>query len=96
MKETDLITPEELQIKAKESKQMFFPLRKCSFCKVTIGYIVSENYKRLQFDSSCGCTDLDGLDERTWDEMASVINMQSTKEIQQRVFDTLMGKIPPR
>lgn len=51
-------------------------IRKCSLCDCDLYYYIKAD-GRVLFDSNCGCVRYSvTLEERSWDDLADLINMQ--------------------
>lgn len=73
------ITPNEVKDAALATGKTWFPVRDCSLCGSPVGYRTLG--ERVGFDSNCGCSSRDsGVEERTWDDPARLINMQTLPE----------------
>lgn len=60
----------------------WWPIRDCSICNAPIGYRLHPQRRshdlppEVAFDSACDCNQLDGLEPRTWDDVAAHYNLQ--------------------
>ena len=70
---------EDFQCAARERDITWWSIRGCSFCGVPIGYVFERG--AVAFSSGCGCNSLDGLEERSWDDVAAHYNMQTHPDV---------------
>jgi hypothetical protein len=81
-------------IKEQLAGKDWLPLRQCSLCSQTIGYIVENG--RPYFSSACGCSSFDGGPRPSdWQDIADTLAMQSSDEIRDRIMATLKGERVP-
>lgn len=82
-------TAEEIKAHTKVAE---WPLRDCSICGSWLRYYFDGD--DVGYDSSCDCVSLAGIERRSWQEVADLINMQND-EVQKRMLAELAGPVTP-
>jgi hypothetical protein len=80
-------------IKQQVGDRDWLPLRRCSLCNQTIGYIIEHG--QLYFVSACGCSSAGSPQPRTFDAIEETLAMQSSDEIRDRMMATMLGEREP-
>lgn len=82
----------------RDPRPMKLPLRECSLCRTTLGYVVypvghlPRDEPRVYFRSACNCTSrsADAPDRpSSFDEISRVLSMQDSDEIREHLWNTL-------
>ena len=78
------VTTEMIRTAIKNTGKEFFPVRECSICNTSIGYVLYGDF--FGYDSSCGCTTwASDPQKRDWDDAADLINMQTNPTAKVRI-----------
>ena len=75
-----LKTAEELKEQAKKIGLKFYPVHKCSMCGYQCGYVISDNFERVEYDNGCDCVNYTIIQPRSWEDLASTYNMNQYLE----------------
>jgi len=73
-------TPLDFQRAAIENDIRKFELHKCSICNYPCGFIFKNNFQDVLYDHGCDCTRLSLHRITSWEEVASLYNMQSDEK----------------
>lgn len=68
------VTGDQVRDAMKLAKIDIVVVRYCSLCDYPLNYI--RNNDNVYFDSGCYCTGGHNIQQRSWDEVANLINMQ--------------------
>lgn len=62
-----------------------YPVRECSICGKSVGFVFSRDGTSVAFDSGCYCSSLGGLQRRGFDDVAGLFNSQA-EEVGKRMW----------
>ena len=67
-------TAEELKKQVEEKVISFYPVHNCSMCGYRCGYIISNDFEQVDYDSGCGCTGSSNVQRSSWNDLTETYN----------------------
>jgi len=80
------VTAEEVKKAVQDKDIKTIDHHNCGLCHIMTKYIIEGD--KIFFDPSCDCCSSRGMEERSWQEAADFINMQSNLEIKNKLAKT--------